>query len=34
MGNPYGFEFLGEPHLLYAKPVDVRAWIVTKCGDE
>jgi uncharacterized protein len=32
MGKPFGFEFLGEPHLLCAKPVDVQAWIVQKCG--
>jgi hypothetical protein len=33
MGEPFGFKFEGEPHLLFAKPVDVRAWIVTKCKD-
>ncbi len=31
MGEPLGFVFTGEPHLLIAKPVDVRAWIVTQC---
>lgn len=31
MGQSFGFDFQGEPHLLYAKPVDVRAWIVSDC---
>ena len=34
MGTPLGFALTGEPHLLIAKPVDVRAWIVSKCDDE
>lgn len=34
MGNPLGFEFTGDPHLLIAKPVDVRAWTMTECRDE
>ncbi len=33
MGKPFGFKFQGEPHLLYAKPVDVRAWLATTCED-
>jgi len=33
MGKPLGFEFTGKPHLLIAQSVDVRAWMVTKCGD-
>ncbi len=33
MGKPLGFELTGKPHLLIAQSVDVRAWIVTKCGD-
>lgn len=32
MGDGFGFRFLGDPHLLLAKPVDVRAWIVHACG--
>jgi len=31
MGKPLGFEWEGEPHLLCAKPIDVQAWVVTKC---
>lgn len=27
-----GFRFEGDPHLLLAKPVDVRAWVVSRCG--
>lgn len=33
MNKPLGFEFTGNPHVLIAKAVDVRAWMVTKCGD-
>ena len=33
MGKPFGFEFQGKPHLLCAKPVDVRAWLATRCED-
>jgi len=32
MGNPFGFDLTAPPHLLIAKPVDVRAWLVSKCG--
>lgn len=32
MAKPLGFEWKSEPHLLMAKPVDVRAWAVSKCG--
>ncbi len=31
MGKPLGFDFEGGPHLLCAKPIDVRAWTVSKC---
>jgi hypothetical protein len=31
MGDPHGFQFSGEPHLLFAEPVDVRAWVVNRC---
>lgn len=34
MGEPFGFVFRGEPHLLLAKSVDVRAWLVTECAAE
>lgn len=34
MGDPHGFDLRGEPHLLFAKPVDVLAWVVRQCGDE
>lgn len=30
LGAPFGFEFIGSPHLLFAQPVDVRAWIATR----
>lgn len=33
MGKPFGFEFQGEPHLLYAKSVDVRARLAITCED-
>lgn len=32
MGDLFGFDFQPKPHLLFAKPVDVRAWLVTKCS--
>ncbi len=31
MGDPYNFRLTGEPHLLSAQPVTVRAWIATRC---
>ncbi len=34
MGNQIGVEFTGKPHVLFAKPVDVKAWIVTNCDHE
>ncbi|MEZ6087927.1 MAG: DUF2071 domain-containing protein [Pirellulaceae bacterium] len=34
MGESLGFHFAEKPHLLFAKPVDVRAWLVTQCGSE
>lgn len=34
MGKPLGFDFRGDPHLLYAKPVDVHAWLVAACDDD
>jgi uncharacterized protein YqjF (DUF2071 family) len=32
MGDPFGLNLTGQPHLLIAKPVDVHAWLVSKCG--
>lgn len=32
MGSPYGFDLAGEPHLLFARPVTVRAWAATRCS--
>ena len=32
MGKSHGFDLNGEPHLLIAKPIRVRAWVVEKCG--
>ena len=29
MGSPFGFDLTGEPHLLFAKPIAVRAWMAT-----
>jgi uncharacterized protein len=31
MGDPHGFRFIGPPHLLFAHPIDVRAWNITQC---
>jgi len=31
MGEPNGFQFSDEPHLLTAQPVVVRAWLATRC---
>jgi len=31
MGSPFGFNFAGETHLLLAKPVDVKAWLTSRC---
>ena len=31
MGDGYGFAFDGPPHLLYAEPIHVRAWPITRC---
>lgn len=31
MGTPLGFDFAGPPHLLFAQPVDVKAWMVHRC---
>jgi uncharacterized protein YqjF (DUF2071 family) len=33
MGKPLGFAWEGKPHLLCAKPIDVRAWMVARCSD-
>jgi hypothetical protein len=27
MGEPFGFDLIGQPHLLFARPVTVRAWM-------
>lgn len=32
MGNGFGFRFEGEPHVLVAKSIDVRAWLVKRCA--
>ena len=31
MGQPWGFDLSGEPHLLCAQPVAVHAWMATRC---
>ncbi|MDA8746434.1 DUF2071 domain-containing protein, partial [Rubripirellula amarantea] len=31
MVEPLGFSLQGSPHLMVAQPIDVRAWIVTRC---
>ncbi|HUP77433.1 MAG TPA: DUF2071 domain-containing protein [Pirellula sp.] len=31
MGSPLGFDLNGEPHLLFAQPITVRAWPATRC---
>lgn len=31
MGDSLGFRFEVSPHLLMAEPIDVRAWLVSKC---
>ena len=31
MGKPFGFDLTSEPHLLFAKPITVRAWAATRC---
>ncbi|TWU25203.1 hypothetical protein Pla52o_15010 [Novipirellula galeiformis] len=31
MTEPCGFPLTDEPHLLFAQPVTVRAWMVTRC---
>jgi uncharacterized protein len=31
MGASFGFRFEGKPHLLLAKPVEVRAWGISRC---
>lgn len=33
MGDSVGFDFQEKPHLLIAKPVAVRAWLVRRCDD-
>ncbi|MEM6473999.1 MAG: DUF2071 domain-containing protein, partial [Planctomycetota bacterium] len=34
MGKPLGFDFDEAPHVLYAQPVAVKAWIVSRCDHE
>ncbi|EMI57742.1 YqjF family protein [Rhodopirellula sallentina] len=34
MGCPFGFEFEGDPHVLVAKPVEARAWALSRCEVE
>lgn len=31
LGEPFGLSLGGEPHLLYADPLKVRAWYPTRC---
>ena len=31
MCDPYDFRLEGEPHLLFAQPITVRAWMATRC---
>lgn len=31
MGSPWHFDFVGEPHLLFARSIGVRAWMATRC---
>ncbi|MCC9654544.1 YqjF family protein [Rhodopirellula halodulae] len=31
MGDGFGFRFDGQPHLMMAESIDVRAWLVSKC---
>lgn len=31
MGKPFDFQFVGEPHVMCAAAVDVRAWTLTRC---
>lgn len=31
MGSPFGFDLTEEPHLLFAHPITVQAWSVTRC---
>lgn len=31
MGSPLGVDLTGEPHLLFAQPVTVRAWAAARC---
>ncbi len=32
MGEQTGFDFSGDPQMLFAAPIDVRAWWPTRCG--
>lgn len=32
MGDGFGFDLRGQPHLLLAKKVDVRAWMIQPCA--
>ncbi|MDF1842295.1 MAG: DUF2071 domain-containing protein [Rubripirellula sp.] len=34
MGDPFGFDLSGEPHVLAAKPIDVQAWVIANCDNE
>ncbi len=31
MCEPWNIDLLGEPHLLFAQPITVRAWLATRC---
>jgi uncharacterized protein YqjF (DUF2071 family) len=32
MCSPLGIELTGDPHLLFAQPISVRAWAATRCS--
>lgn len=32
MCEPMGIDLMGQPHLLCAQPIAVRAWMATRCG--
>ena len=32
MGEPLGVSLLGQPHLIFAQPIQVRAWLASRCG--
>jgi uncharacterized protein YqjF (DUF2071 family) len=32
MGEPWGFDLSGQPHLMFAQPVKVQAWKLERCN--